>query len=214
MSETNNIRVLLVDDHPVIRDGYSRLLDNTSDIKVIGEAESGEEAYQMYLDLQPDVMVLDINMPGNGGMEALRRVRVRDVRARVLIFSMHDSQVMVARALEAGAMGYLTKRSAPSQMVEAIRTVNSGKPYFDTTLLPELVAMKVSEPDPVRALSQREFQVFRLLAEGMTVVEIAETLCISPKTVGVHQTHIMNKLGLKNAAQLARLAIRCGVVQA
>lgn len=207
------IRVLLADDHPVIRDGYTRLLENTPDIRVVGEADNGEDVYKLYQELLPDIVVLDINMPGQGGMETIRRLRLRDEKAKVLVFSMHDSQVMVTRAIEAGAMGYLTKRSAPSQMVEAVRSVCSGRPYFDTALLPELVAMRQGNADPVKILSPREFQVFRSLSEGMTVHEIAENLCISPKTVGVHQTHIMSKLGMKNSAQLARLAIRCGVIE-
>lgn len=211
---TGTIRVLLVDDHPIVRDGYARILSNTVGISVVGEAENGEDAYKRYTELMPDVVVLDLNMPGQGGMEAMRKIIARDAAARILVFTLHDSQVMVSRAVEGGAMGYLTKRSAPAQMVEAIRTIYAGRPYFDNTLIPDLVNMKLNDPDPVRSLSQREFQIFRLLAEGNTVNEIAVSLHISPKTVGVHQTHIMSKLGLANAAQLARLAIRCGVVEA
>jgi len=131
---------------------------------------------------------------------------------RILVFSMHDSKVMVARALEAGAAGYLAKSSAALQMVEAVRAVARGKRFLDHDMAPENLETELGEIDPLRWLSRREFQVFRNLAEGYSVVEIAETLSISPKTVGVHQTNIMRKLDLRNAAELARLAIRCEAI--
>ena len=213
MKVPDEIKVLLVDDHPIVRDGYSVLLGNTLDIRVIGEAESGEQAYLRYDELAPDVVVLDLNMPGMGGLELIRRLLAKDPQARILVFSMHDSQVMVQRALEAGAAGYLTKSSASSQIIEAIRQVAHGKAFLNHDLVPEVVESLMVKSDPVHKLSQREFQVFRALAEGHTVAEIADTLCISPKTVGVHQTSIMKKLGLRNAAELVRLAIRCSILE-
>ena len=210
---SGEISVLLVDDHPIVRDGYRVLLGNTADIRVIGEAESGEQAYQLYGEIAPDVVILDLNMPGMGGLELIRRLLAKKTHTRVLVFSMHDSQVMVQRAREAGAAGYLTKSSASSQMAEAVRQVAAGKTFFSHDLMPEMVESMMVNRDPVRKLSQREFQVFRALAEGHTVAEIADTLCISPKTVGVHQTHIMKKLGLRNAAELVRLAVRCRVLE-
>jgi len=203
-----SINVLLVDDHPVVRDGYRRLLENTRDIRVVAEADDGEEACAQYRECHPDIVVLDLNMPGIGGLETIRRLRAKGPGVRILVFSMHDSKVMVARALEAGAAGYLAKSSAALQMVEAVRAVAQGKRFLDQDLVPEILEMQSGEIDLMGRLSQREFQVFRNLAEGHSVAEIAGMLSISPKTVGVHQTNIMRKLGLRNAAELARLAIR------
>ncbi|MDD5297139.1 MAG: response regulator transcription factor [Rhodocyclaceae bacterium] len=220
MNEPRNadrpIQVLLVDDHPVVRDGYRRLLETMPDIRVVAEAGDGEMACALYDQCQPDVVVLDLSMPGMGGLEVLRRLKARDASARVLIFSMHDSETMIQRALEAGATGYLTKNGGMGQMVEAVRTVACGNPFIDPERVLEVAVRQVAHggDDPLRVLSSREFQLFRLFAEGQTVAEIAEDLSISPKTVGVHYTNIMKKLRLQNAAQLVRLAIRSKVIQA
>ncbi len=213
MSRSKHITALLVDDHPVVRDGYRRLIDNTPDLQVIAEANDGEEACTLYNEHNPDVVVLDLSMPGIGGLETIRRIKARDADARILVFSMHDSKVMITRAMEAGAAGYLTKQSAAGQMVDAIRQVAEGKPFLDQAVVPDIVHSQLTGEDPLAKLSKREFQVFRNLAEGRPVVEIAGLLSISPKTVGVHQTHIMKKLSLRNGAELTRLAIRCGVIQ-
>lgn len=214
MSRNNIITTILVDDHPVVRDGYRRLLENTQSIKVVAEADDGEEACTLYSKHKPDVVVLDLSMPGIGGLETIRRIRAKDPDARILVFSMHDSKVMITRAMEGGAAGYLTKSSAAGQMVDAIKQVAEGRPYLDPAVVPDIVHSQLSGDDPLSKLSKREFQVFRNLSEGRPVVEIAELLSISPKTVGVHQTHIMKKLNLRNGAELTRLAIRCGVIQA
>ena len=209
------IRVFLVDDHPVVRDGYRRLLDNNPDIEVVAEADSGEEACEKYLEINPDVMILDLNMPGIGGLETILRIRAKDRNAHILVFSMHESQVMVGRAVEAGASGYLSKNSAATQMIDAVRSVAQGKPYLNHSFSPAMIgSMQKQGPDPLRILSKREFEVFRRLADGHSVIEIAEELSISPKTAGVHQTSIMKKLELRNASELTRLAIRCGVIEA
>ncbi len=208
------ITIMLVDDHPVVRDGYRRLLEGASDLRVVAELDSGEAACQQYTSLQPDVVVLDLNMPGMGGLEAIRRIRAKDPEARILVFSMHDSQTMVKRAVEAGAAGFLTKSSAPSQMLEAVRQVARGQSFLNHYLMPNLFNPRSGSGDPLQQLSKREFQIFRDLAAGKSVQGIADTLSISPKTVGVHQTNIMKKLKLRNAAELTRLAIRCGVIDA
>jgi two-component system invasion response regulator UvrY len=213
METTKPIRVYLVDDHPVVRDGYRRLLESNPDIKVVAEASSGEEICTKYSEVNPDVVVLDLNMPGIGGMETMRRLFVKDPSARILVFSMHDSETMVARALEAGAAGYLSKSSVAAQMVDAVRDVSQGKKFLNHNLAPKVLETHLRGSDPLQALTDREFQVFRQLAEGSSIQEIAEILSISPKTAGVHQTHIMKKLELRNAAELTRLAIRCGVIQ-
>jgi len=213
VSEHQRINVLLVDDHPVVRDGYRRLLETTSDIRVGAEAGTGEEAYSIYFEIHPDVLILDLSLPGISGLEALRRIRCKDPNARVLVFSMHDSPVMVTRAIEAGAAGYLTKASAASQMVNAVREVARGRSFLTPDLVPELIGARGRQSDPLQTLTPREFQVFLRLAQGEAVTEIARTLNISRKTVGVHQTNIMRKLALRNASELTRLAIRCGAIQ-
>lgn len=207
------INVLLADDHPIVRDGYRRLLESTPDIRVEAEVSSGEEACTGYLALRPDVLIIDLSLPGISGIEAIRRIRQHEPDARILVFSMHDSPVMVTRALEAGAAGYLTKSSAAAEMIDAVREVARGRPFLGGGLVQDFVATKMNADDPLKGLTPREFQVFSRLAQGQVVNEIAEVLCISPKTVGVHQTNIMKKLNLRNASELTRLAMRCGVLE-
>lgn len=206
------IKILLVDDHPVVRDGYRRLLENSADIKVIAEAGSGEEAYELYAKHGADIVVLDINMPGIGGLETICRLRARDPKVRILVFSMHDNKVMIERAIAAGAAGYLQKSSAGAQMMDAIRSVAMDKPHkYGAIEVATETDTDISSP--LQALSRREFQIFYKLAAGQSVADIAEVLYISPKTVGVHQTNIMHKLKLRNMVELARLAIRAGVIE-
>lgn len=209
------IHVLLVDDHKVVRAGYRFLLESTPDIRVIGEAESGEAACLRYQELQPDVVVMDLSMPGIGGLEAIRRLRARDGEARVLVFSVHDEDAFLQRALDAGALGYLTKRSADRTMVEAVRQVARGKLFIEQELLPYLVQRGDSgRNDVFAALTQREFEVMLLLAEGKSVQEIAPLLKLSTKTVGNYATSIKTKLKVSNLAELIRLALRHGLISA
>jgi len=215
MSAGKEISVILVDDHPVVRDGYRRLLEQMQNIKVVAESDSGEAGYDYYRQFSPDVFVLDINMPGIGGFETIRRVKAYDSKARILVFSMHSNDMMIQRALEAGALGYLTKQSGMGQMVQAVQQVAQGKMYIDADHAASIAQHKFADTtaDPIRVLSTREFQLFKLIAEGYSVAQIADTLCISVKTVGVHHTNIMKKLALQNASQLVRLAIRCNVIE-
>lgn len=206
------IKILLVDDHPVVRDGYRRLLESSADIQVIAEAGSGEEACELYARHGVDVVVLDLNMPGIGGLEAIRRLRARDPKVHILVFSMHDNKVMIERALAAGAAGYLQKSSVGAQMMDAIRSVAKGKPHGYGAIA-EATETDAYISSPLQSLSKREFQIFCKLAAGQSVTDIAEVLFISPKTVGVHQTNIMHKLKLRNMVELARLAIRAGVIE-
>ena len=207
------VNVVLVDDHPVVRDGYRRLLESTPDIRVVAEAGTGEEAYEAYFRIEPDVLVLDLNLPGISGLEVVRRILAKKHDARVLVFSMHDSPMMVSRAMEAGASGYLSKSGAAGEMIEAVRAVVGGGRYLSSGLLSDLVGGRLGEGEPLERLTKREFEVFLRLAQGESVAEIAQVLCISPKTVGVHQTNIMKKLELRNAADLTRLAIRCDLIE-
>lgn len=206
-------RILLSDDHEVVRAGYRRLLESTSDIEVIAEADSGEAAYSRYCELQPDVAVMDLTMPGMGGLEASRRILAHDQAAKILVFSVHENEVLLERALDMGVLGYISKRSASQVMVEAVRKVAAGQVYVGQEMLPHLVKHKMSpETEQIGGLSQREFEVFRLLAESKSVNEIAALLNISPKTAGHHMTHIKTKLDISSIAGLTRLAIRLGII--
>lgn len=207
------VKVLLADDHEVVRAGYRRLLESTGGIEVIAEAKSGEEAYSRYSSMQPDVVVMDLTMPGMGGLEASRRILACDNSAKILVFSVHENEVMLNRALDLGVLGYISKRSASQMMIEAVRRVAAGEMYVGQEMIPFLMKRKLS-PDSERStgLSPREFEVFRLLADSKSVNDIAELLSISPKTVGHHMSHIKSKLGISDIAGLTRLAIRLGII--
>lgn len=209
------ITVMLVDDHPVVRDGYRHLLETEPDISVVAEASNGEICCSEYKKYLPDVLVLDLSMPGIGGLETIRRIRAYDNNAHILVFSMHASEAMVSHALQAGATGYLAKQGGMGQMIKAVREVARGEQFIDAKYAPEPANRKTdnSPLDPLSVLSPREFQIFKLMAEGHSVSDIAAVLSISPKTVGVHHTNIMKKLGLHNTAQVVRLAIRCSVIE-
>lgn len=207
------INVLLVDDHAVVRMGFKLLLESASDIKVIGEAESGEQAVRQYDEHHPDVVVMDITMPGIGGLEAIERIMARDAHAKILVLSAHEDSVHPKRVLSAGAMGYLTKRSAAEELIKAIRTVASGKKYIEAGVAQQMAIQQLSgEQNPVDVLSAREFEVFIALAKGKTTNDIADTLCLSPRTVGTHLYNIKQKLGASTSADLALTAMRCGLI--
>ncbi|MBS0448919.1 MAG: response regulator transcription factor [Proteobacteria bacterium] len=207
------IRVLLADDHPVVRSGYRRLLDETTDIRVIAEAATGDDAYAACIADPPDVLATDLAMPGGGGLELIRRVMQREAAARVLVFSMYDSTALVRRALEAGARGFLTKAAAPERLAQAVRALHRGERYLDAGLSSALARRDpASEGERLATLSLREFEIFRLLAQGHTPDECARALKLSPKTVSNHQTVIKDKLGVATSAALAHLAIRHGVI--
>lgn len=207
------ISVLVVDDHPVVRDGYRRLLESTGEITVAAEADSGESAYETYKRQPTDVVIMELILPGAGGLDAIRRIVRRDADARVLAFSMYENPLFIRKSREAGAIGYVSKRGSPESLVEAVRNAAAGKSYFvfgDSVT----VEAKTADNDIIERLTLREFEVFQLLALGHSVAEVAKLLNISHNTAGVHQTRIMSKLGLHNAAQLARLAIRNGIINA
>jgi DNA-binding NarL/FixJ family response regulator len=206
------VRVLMVDDHAVVRAGFRRLLEQTGRIRVVAEAASGEDAYRQFTACAPDVTVLDLTMPGMGGLEALRRILSRDSEARVLVFSMHESSAFVHQALKAGARGYVTKASAAEVLVEAVEAVARGETYLGEDV--RAAASEEARPgdrDPLAVLSPREFEIFRLLAEGHGSAEIAAALFVSAKTVANTATQIKQKLGVATTAELVRLALRHGV---
>jgi len=213
MSASHKTRVLLADDHAVVREGYRRLLERTDEIAVVAEAGSGEEAYRLFAELAPDVVVLDINLPGIGGIEAARRILARDSQAKILMFSMHEDVVFPSRALQTGARGYVTKSSAPEVLVEAVRLVAAGKLYISHDMAQELaMQMLPGHENPLQALSPREFEVFRLLVAGHPVAEIARILSLSYKTVANHQSSIRQKLDVTNTAQVVRMALAHGML--
>lgn len=207
------IRILLVDDHPIVRIGYRRLLEQAGDITVAAEAKRADEAYTAFITQAPDITVTDLSMPGIGGVELIRRIIARDSAARVLVFSMHDGPQLVRRALEAGARGFLSKSSAPENLIEAVRTVHLGGHYLSEDLSPELIKRDARyEATQLESLAPREFEIFRLLAQGRSLAECARTLNLSPKTVSNYQTAIKEKLGVSTLAALVHLAIRNGII--
>lgn len=207
--------MMLVDDHAVVRMGFKMLLESDADIKVIAEAESGEQSIQRYVEYKPDVVVMDITMPGIGGLEAIERILAKDNGARILVLSAHEDSVHPKRVLNAGAMGYLTKRSAAEELIKAIRTVASGKKYLEASVAQQMAIQQLSgDQNPVDVLSPREFEVFMALAKGKTTNEIAETLFLSPRTVGTHLYNIKQKLNANNSAEIALIAMRSGLLDA
>ncbi|MCC2655196.1 MAG: two component transcriptional regulator, LuxR family [Panacagrimonas sp.] len=202
------LRVLLIDDHALVRAGYRYLLQDSGVIEVVAEASSAAAGYRRFLRGGIDVTVLDLSLPGAGGLEILRRMRARCADARVLVVSMHDEPEMVDRALVLGASGYLCKRSDPELLVEAVRTVADGTRFLD----PGLTQRQRAPASTLARLSPREFEIFRQLAEGRTVDAIAQALCLSQKTVANYGTAIRTKLGLDNRAEMARVALAAGVI--
>ena len=209
------INVMLVDDHAVVRMGFKMLLESDSDIKVIAEAESGEQAIQRFVEFKPHVVVMDITMPGIGGLEAIERILAKDSSAKILVLSAHEDSVHPKRVLNAGAMGYLTKRSAAEEMIKAIRVVATGKKCLEASVAQQMAIQRLSgDQNPVDVLSPREFEVFMALAKGKTTNEIAETLFLSPRTVGTHLYNIKQKLNANNSAEIALIAMRSGLLDA
>jgi two-component system, NarL family, invasion response regulator UvrY len=207
------INVLLVDDHAVVRMGFKMLLESDADIKVVAEADSGENGVKMYMEHKPDVVVMDITMPGIGGLEATDRIIAKDSSARILVLSAHEDSVHPKRVLNAGAMGYLTKRSAAEELIKAIRTVAGRKMYLEASIAQQMAIQQLNgEKNPVDVLSDREFEVFMALAKGQTTNQIAETLSLSPRTVGTHLYNIKQKLNAGNSAEIALIAMRSGLI--
>lgn len=209
------VKILLVDDHAIVREGYRRLIEESEDLEVVGEAASGHEAVQRFGELSPAVTVMDISLPGMSGIEAARRMLVRRPDARVLVFSMHDDAIFVRRAFEAGVAGYITKTGAPEVLLDAVRAVAKGKRYLSDDVSRAL-AFAACGPDhaTTNRLTAREFEVLRLIASGVAVSEIGPLLGMNPKTVANHQSSIKHKLGVQSTAALVRLAIGSGLIVA
>ena len=209
----SQIKILLVDDHAVVRMGFKMLIEAETDIKVIGEAETGEAAVKLFQELKPDIIVMDITMPGIGGLEAIDRIMAKDKNTKILVLSAHEDSVHPKRVLNAGAMGYLTKRSAAEELIKAIKSIHQGKRYLEPNIAQQMAITQLSgETNPLEILSDREFEVFMALAKGKSTNDIADTLCLSPRTVGTHLYNIKQKLNANNSAEIALIAIRCGLI--
>lgn len=207
---TDTVRVLLVDDHAVVRAGYKRYLELDPTLQVVGEADSGELAYGMLAQTPADVVVMDLSMPGQGGLESMRRIMQRYPEQRVLVFTMHENAALALQALRAGASGYLTKSMPPERMVDAIHQVMRGeKPISDNLVSP--VAEAEKESPPHLQLAPREFEIFRLLANGQTVDDIGQRLHLGTKTVANYQSSIRQKLGVYTPIELHQYAKRHGL---
>ena len=208
------INILLVDDHSVVRMGFKMLIENESDMVVIGEAESGELGITAFKEHKPSIVIMDITMPGIGGLDAIERIIAFDKKAKILVLSAHEDSVHPKRALSAGALGYLTKRSAAEELIKAIRSVNIGTKYLEPAIAQQMAITQISgENNPVEILSDREFEVFMDLAKGKSTNEIADTMCLSPRTVGTHLYNIKQKLNANNSAEIALIAIRSGLLE-
>ncbi len=206
----SSIKVLLVDDHAVVRAGYKRYLELDTQIEVVGEAENGEQAYALLSELTADIIVMDLSMPGRGGLESIRHILQRYPEQRILVFTMHENAALAAQALRAGAKGYLTKSVSPDLIVDAIHQIMQGGQPIDADLA---AAIKQSELEsaPHLQLAPREFEIFRLLANGQSVDEIGQRLHIGVKTVSNYQTTIRQKLGVTSAIELHQYARQHGL---
>lgn len=208
------INVLLVDDHAVVRAGYRALLEVADDIQVVGEAETGQQGCQLFASLAPDVVVMDLSLPGIGGLKAIRHMIARNDKANIIVFSMHDDISMVEKALDAGSKGYITKHSAPDIMVDAVREIAQGNTYIEATLKDKLNRRSHSGLEPeLSVLTPREFEIFLLLAAGMSATEAAGQLALSYKTVANYTTQIKNKLQASSPAELVHIALRNRVIK-
>ena len=211
---SKKIKIVLVDDHAVVRAGVKRLLEQKDLFEIIGEAESGEKAYQLFGELNPDVMVMDLSMPGMGGLEAIRRILMRYEKAKILVLSMHEDFSFAKQALKLGAKGYLIKNTLGDDLVKSIQAISKGEVFLSDEIAKKIAMQSISgDRDLIHELSAREFEIFRLLAEGYEIEAIASTLNISAKTVSNYQTVIKQKLNINTPIELIRYAIKVGVIK-
>ncbi len=206
-------RVMLVDDHAIVREGYRSLLQKQDGLLVVAEADSGAEAYRVYKEAMPDLVIMDVAMPGIGGVEAIRRIRQWDKSARILVFSMHQSAAYAIQAIKAGARGFVTKSNPPDALLRAIAEVMAGRIALSPDIDHELAISRLAdEPSAVEALSPREFEILRMLLAEKSVDEIADTLHISVKTAANTRYQIRAKLGVASDIELVRLALRQRII--
>jgi two-component system, NarL family, invasion response regulator UvrY len=209
------IRVLIADDHPLVRQGMKQILSETDDLVIVGEADDGAQALQLARQCEWDVFLLDVSMPQRSGIDTLKQLKKEFPRLPVLILSMHPEELFAVRALKAGASGYLTKFSAPEQLVTAIRQVATGKKYVSPAValqLAEAISDDTSKPAHER-ITDREFQVLSLIASGKTLTQIADTLNLGVPTVSTYRARLLDKMNLKNTAELIRYGIEHGLLE-
>lgn len=217
----NNKTVLLVDDHPLFREGLKSLLARSADFEVVGEAETGQDALEQAVRLRPDLVVMDISLPDRNGIDVTREIKEKAPKTRVLIMSMHGKVDYISRAFQAGALGYVVKKSAAENLLQGLETVSEGRYFLDTSLSREVVhrltaseAEESKTEDPkYETLTRREQEIFRLLAQGLSARAIGDRLFISPKTVDNHRTNIKSKLGVHSVAELMRYAYKLGLIE-
>lgn len=206
-------RLLLADDHAVVREGYRRLLESRQDLAIVGEAATAREAFEHYRQLAPDVLVLDLGLPDMGGVELIRRLVQRDAHARILVFTMHREPIFATQALRAGALGYVTKSSPPEVLVEAVYKVAERRQVISPDMAPEL-ALALLDPsgEPLADLAPREFEILRLLLDGCSPEDIGKRLSITAKTVQNCHYQIKTKLGVRTDIELTRVAVKRGLI--
>lgn len=208
----NNMTVLLADDHAIVRKGFRLLLEGAGAARVL-EADCGETALTLFEQAAPDVLVMDISMPGMGGLAALARLLAHRPGARVLMLSAYHESIVPMRALKAGALGYLSKRCQPDELVRAVRQVGQGRRYIDPELAQAVALANLSgDADPASTLTEKEMQVFMQLAQGRSVNAVAQDFHLSPSTVGTHLYHIKQKLNISNGAEMTMVALRSGLL--
>ncbi len=209
------IKVMLVDDHDLVRTGIKRLLEDHPDINIVGEATSGEQALELVTEKDPDVVLLDINMPGIGGLEATRKLLQRKPKLKIIMVTMHEDDMFAQRLLKAGAMGYLTKGAKVDEILQALQAVMANQRYLCPSIAQQIALSQMAEEEssPFDSLSERELQVLLMMMDGQSISVISEKLCLSPKTVSTYRTRLYAKLGVQNDIELARLALQFGVVE-
>jgi len=209
------ISVLLTDDHVLVRSGIKRLLEDSKQVKIIGEADSGEDSIKMAQELNPDVILMDVNMPGIGGVEACRRILQRNPEQKIIVLTVHNEKTFPKRMLEIGAKGYLTKECGVDEMLNAIRQVYQGGAYIAPSIAQQLALSLLpgNENNPIDRLSRREFQVMLMISHGLTNAEISDKLCLSPKTISTYRLRLLDKLGAQNEVDLIKIAVEQGIVE-
>jgi two-component system invasion response regulator UvrY len=210
------INILLVDDHELVRTGISRIIDDVRGMKVIGEADSGEEAVKWCRNNHPDVVLMDINMPGIGGVDAMNRILRINEDIKIIMLTMHTENPFPSKVMQAGAAGYLSKAAAPDEVLAAIRAVNSGQRYLAPEIAQQMALSQISptSDDPFSVLSERELQIMMMITKGQRVVDISEQLSLSPKTINSYRYRLFDKLGVNGDVELTHLAIRYGMLDA
>jgi len=209
------INVLLTDDHLLVRSGIRRLLEDSNQVKIVGEADCGEDSLKLAQELKPDVILMDVNMPGIGGVEACRRILQRNPAQKIIVLTIHNEQTFPKRMLEIGAKGYLTKECGVDEMLTAIRQVYNGGAYIAPSIAQQLALSLLpgNEHNPIDKLSRREFQVMLMISHGLTNAEISDKLCLSPKTISTYRLRLLDKLGAQNEVDLIKIAVEQGIVE-